>query len=91
MLDRRRRDIRRHRCADMVSFFLFSKILLLADVKSRLPPDQIGMVVDKGIDFPEDIEESLLGYGKEMWLFRERSDRGITTRALNRYRGDIRG
>jgi len=49
------------------------------------------MVVDKGIDFPEDIEESLLEYGKEMWFFRERSDRGITTRALNRYRGDIRG
>ena len=90
MLDRRRWDVRRHRCADMV-MFSFLHISILADGRVRLPPDQIGMLVDKGIDFPEDIEESLLGYGKEMWLFRERADRGITTRALNRYRGDLRG
>lgn len=55
----------------------------------RLPHELIGMVVDKGHDFPQDIENRLVSYGKDMWLFRERPDRG-TTRALNSYCGDTR-
>ena len=46
------------------------------------------MIVDKGHDFPQDIEQRLLSYGEDMWLFRERLDRGTTT-ASNSYRGDI--
>jgi hypothetical protein len=48
------------------------------------------MIVDKGHDFPQDIEEKLLSYGHDMWLLREQPDRG-TTRALNSYHGDRRG
>ncbi|KAF8665739.1 hypothetical protein AX16_000187 [Volvariella volvacea WC 439] len=48
------------------------------------------MIVDKGSDFPADIESKLLAYGPEMWLFRERRN-GVTTRALNSYRGELRG
>jgi hypothetical protein len=64
-------------------------MLTLFDHGSRLSPEAIGMVVDKGNDFPPDIEEKLLSHGKDMWLFREQPDRG-TTRSLNSYRGDTR-
>lgn len=47
------------------------------------------MIVDKGYDFPKEIEEKLLGYGEEMWLFRDQPDHP-TTRALNSYHGDYR-
>ncbi|KAF8450784.1 Ribokinase-like protein [Boletus edulis BED1] len=54
-----------------------------------LPPARVGMIVDKGNDFPTDFHQKLLSYGRDVWLFREHTDR-LTTRALNSYRGDIR-
>ena len=47
------------------------------------------MIVDKGPDFPVDIERTLLGYGPEMWTFRYQPDHR-TTRALNSFRGEHR-
>ncbi|KAH7887944.1 Ribokinase-like protein [Phlebopus sp. FC_14] len=55
-----------------------------------LPPHKVGMIVDRGNDFPQDIQDKLLSYGSEIWHFRDHHDRG-TTRALNSYRGDFRG
>lgn len=54
----------------------------------RLPADKVGMIVDKGHDFPPVIRTSLERYGSEMWMFREQACG--TTRALNSYRGDLR-
>ncbi|GLB33586.1 putative pfkB family carbohydrate kinase [Lyophyllum shimeji] len=54
-----------------------------------LPPTEIGMMVDRGHDFPASIEANLLEYGPEMWIFRDQPDR-LTTRALNSYKGDHR-
>jgi len=56
----------------------------------RLEPELIGMVVDKGYDFPKEIDEQLKEYGQDMWLFREQLDRQ-TTRAVNSYKGELRG
>ncbi|KAJ3803113.1 Ribokinase-like protein [Lentinula aff. detonsa] len=53
-------------------------------------PDQVGMVVDKGYDFPSKIESKLKTYGEEMWFFRPQNE-APTTRALNLYTGDHRG
>jgi hypothetical protein len=47
------------------------------------------MIVDRGTDFSERIYSTLMQHGSQMWLFRDRAD-GITTRALNSYRGDHR-
>lgn len=55
-----------------------------------LPPHRVGMIVDRGNDFPQDVQDKLLSYGANIWHFRNRDDRG-TTRALNSYRGDSRG
>ncbi|KAI0049586.1 Ribokinase-like protein [Auriscalpium vulgare] len=55
-----------------------------------LPAQEIGMVVDKGSDFPEDMENTLIAYGEDMWLFRNQPGLG-TTQALNSYKGDHRG
>ncbi|KAJ4472267.1 Ribokinase-like protein [Lentinula aciculospora] len=55
-----------------------------------LPPEQVGMIVDKGYDFPSDIERKLKVYGEEMWLCRPQIQ-AQTTRALNLYTGDHRG
>ncbi|KAH7930302.1 Ribokinase-like protein [Leucogyrophana mollusca] len=55
-----------------------------------LPADKLGMIIDRGHDFPLEIDSKLSSYGSEMWHFRGHSDRG-TTRALNSYRGDHRG
>ncbi|KAL5488120.1 hypothetical protein ACEPAI_6228 [Sanghuangporus weigelae] len=55
-----------------------------------LSPGKIGMIVDRGMDFPQDIQQSLDAFGKEMWLYRDNPDR-MTTRAINSYRGDNRG
>ena len=55
----------------------------------RLPPSQIGMIVDKGPDFPAPIEASLMKYGQEMWTFRKQPDHA-TTRVLNSYKGENR-
>ncbi|KAK2459840.1 hypothetical protein APHAL10511_008161 [Amanita phalloides] len=54
-----------------------------------LSADKLGMVVDRGHNFPTSIYSALVGYGEEMWLFRDRED-GLTTRALNSYRGEHR-
>ncbi|KAI6106739.1 Ribokinase-like protein, partial [Pisolithus croceorrhizus] len=54
-----------------------------------LPSHKVGMIVDRGNDFPQHIQDKLLSYGANMWHFRNRDDRG-TTRALNSYRGDSR-
>ena len=56
---------------------------------SRLPPHRIGMIIDRGHDFPQSIQSKLESYGSDMWSFRDHSDRG-TTRAINSYRGDHR-
>jgi hypothetical protein len=56
----------------------------------RLQPSRIGMIVDRGHDFPPHIQDALDSYGQEMWLFRDDKSRG-TTRALNAYRGEERG
>ena len=55
-----------------------------------LPPNKIGMIVDRGSDFPPEIQKSLDAYGESMWLFRDDASR-TTTRAVNSYRGDHRG
>ncbi|KAK7060309.1 hypothetical protein VNI00_001074 [Paramarasmius palmivorus] len=55
-----------------------------------LQPNHIGMIIDRGQDFPSAMQHDMEKYGKEMWLFRDRSD-GVTTRALNSYRGEQRG
>jgi len=55
-----------------------------------LPPHRIGMIVDRGNDFPHHVQESLDAYGSDIWLYRDDPQR-ITTRALNLYRGEFRG
>ncbi|KAJ3856946.1 Ribokinase-like protein [Lentinula lateritia] len=55
-----------------------------------LPPEQVGMIVDKGYDFPSEIENKLKAYGDQMWLFRPQNQ-ARTTRAMNIYKGDHRG
>lgn len=57
---------------------------------TRLPPSETGMIVDRGIDFPPEMDAALRAYGEDMWLFRDQSPAG-TTRAVNRYQGDHRG
>ena len=56
----------------------------------RLPTHKVGMIVDRGNDFPADIQSALEAYGSDMWLFRDDQER-VTTRAANIYRGDNRG
>ena len=47
------------------------------------------MIVDKGEDFPQEIDATLRKYGESMWFFREQPG-NTTTRALNSYIGDHR-
>jgi len=54
-----------------------------------LSAGDIGMVIDRGTDFPPLMHERLKLYGSEMWFFRNQAD-CVTTRALNSYRGDHR-
>lgn len=54
---------------------------------SRLPATKIGMIVDKGRDFA--FQNELEAYGSDMWCFRDQPTG--STRALNSYKGDIRG
>ena len=56
----------------------------------RLPPSNVGMIIDRGHDFPAHIQAALDSYGSDMWLYRDGPSRG-TTRAVNAYRGDYRG
>lgn len=55
-----------------------------------LPPSKIGVIVDRGHDFPQEIQNALKVYGEAMWSFRDDSSR-TTTRAMNSYRGEKRG
>ncbi|KAI0637860.1 Ribokinase-like protein [Trametes polyzona] len=55
-----------------------------------LSPSRIGMIIDRGNDFLADIQNTLDAYGKDIWLYRDNPTRG-TTRALNAYRGELRG
>jgi len=64
-------------------FFLFD----LLECSSRLPASELGMIVDKGCDFPQTIDAALRKYGESMWFFREQPCR-TTARALNSYIGD---
>jgi len=50
----------------------------------------VGMVVDRGHDFPSHVQAKLDSYGSDMWLFRDDPTRE-TTAAMNHYRGDHRG
>ncbi|KAF9221896.1 Ribokinase-like protein [Gyrodon lividus] len=54
-----------------------------------LPASEVGMIIDRGHDFPQHLQEKLLSYGSDLWHFRDHSDHK-TTRALNSYRGDHR-
>lgn len=56
----------------------------------RLPPSKLGVIIDRGNDFPSHIQAVLDAYGSDMWLFRDNPDRG-TARARNSYQGESRG
>ncbi|KAJ7499142.1 Ribokinase-like protein [Mycena latifolia] len=53
-----------------------------------LPPSQVGMIIDRGSDFPPSMESKLAEFGEEMWVYRNQPVG--TTRAINTYRGDFR-
>lgn len=46
--------------------------------------------MDRGHDFPGDIQRKLDSFGEGMWLWRDDPARE-TTKALNEYKGDHRG
>ena len=48
------------------------------------------MIVDRGHDFPADVQTRLETFGADMWYFRDDNNR-VTTRARNTYVGDSRG
>ncbi|WVQ82954.1 hypothetical protein IAT38_005090 [Cryptococcus sp. DSM 104549] len=57
-----------------------------------LPPSRVGMIADYTPEsLPEDMQATLKTFGPEMWAFRERTDGHPTARAVNRYRGEVRG
>ena len=72
-------------------FFLFEKFFFppssLECSLYRLPASELGMIVDKGSDFPQTIDAALRKYGESMWFFREQPGQ-TTARALNSYIGD---
>ncbi|KAJ7667811.1 Ribokinase-like protein [Mycena polygramma] len=53
-----------------------------------LSPSEVGMIIDRGSDFPPSMESKLSEFGDEMWLYRNQPVG--TTRAMNTYRGDHR-
>ncbi|KAG9002825.1 hypothetical protein FRB94_003628 [Tulasnella sp. JGI-2019a] len=53
-----------------------------------LPATDLGMIVDRGNDFPLAIQQQLSSFGNEMWLYRDRTDGNPTLRAINLYRGE---
>ncbi|KAG2118961.1 Ribokinase-like protein [Suillus discolor] len=55
-----------------------------------LPPDTLGMIIDRGNDFPQDVQNRLLTYGSDIWHFRDDTNR-LTTRSRNSYKGQFRG
>jgi hypothetical protein len=72
-----------------IDYHAFRRIDLADLGTNRLPAQEIAMLVDKGNDFPEGIEQQLLSYGDAMWAFRPQPTSG-TTRALNSYLGEHR-
>ncbi|GAA5862695.1 hypothetical protein JCM8547_003515 [Rhodosporidiobolus lusitaniae] len=54
-----------------------------------LPPTRVGILVDRGNDWPKEVEEELGQYGRKMWIMRDKPDEP-TTRALNLYTGEHR-
>jgi hypothetical protein len=73
-------------CFVLLCFLAF---FLLEFALSRLPANEVGMIVDKGGDFPQTIDAALKKYGESMWFLREQPG-DTTTRALNSYIGDRR-
>ncbi|KAG1863314.1 Ribokinase-like protein [Suillus tomentosus] len=55
-----------------------------------LPPDTLGMIIDRGNDLPQDMQNRLLTYGSDIWHFRDDTNR-LTTRSRNSYKGQFRG
>ncbi|KAI0650075.1 Ribokinase-like protein [Trametes meyenii] len=55
-----------------------------------LSPSKVGVIIDRGNDFPPDIQNALDAFGADMWLFRDDPARE-TTKAINTYRGEVRG
>ncbi|GAA5959282.1 hypothetical protein JCM21900_003914 [Sporobolomyces salmonicolor] len=53
-----------------------------------LPAERVGILVDRGNDWPREVEQRLNAYGP-MWIYREKPDEP-TTRALNLYTGEHR-
>ncbi|KAM0791334.1 hypothetical protein ACM66B_005804 [Microbotryomycetes sp. NB124-2] len=53
-----------------------------------LDAKSIGILVDRGNDWPSEIERDLDVYGRDMWVYRDKT--GPTTRALNLYTGEHR-
>ena len=89
--DRWRGHIRQHRGSHLVCVAIAAGHRpRTQDTRYRQSPDRLGMIVDRGHDFPENIQEKLDSFGAEMWLYRDATSRG-TTRALNEYKGDCRG
>jgi hypothetical protein len=64
-------------------------LFLISEFVYRLPASEVGMIIDKGVDFPQEIDAALRTYGESMWFFREQPD-AATTRSLNTYTGDHR-
>lgn len=57
-----------------------------------LPPSRLAMIVDYTPDtLPATMKAQLESYGADMWAWRERHDGCETTRAVNRYSGQVRG
>jgi len=59
---------------------------IFASIGARiwLPPNRLGMVVDRGNDFPVDAQLALEKYGRDMWAFRDVPQRP-TTRSLSTF------
>lgn len=55
-----------------------------------LPAQEVGILVDRGYDWPKELEERLNSYGDAMWVYRDQPAHP-TTRALNLYTGEHRG
>ncbi|WVQ72340.1 hypothetical protein IAR50_001891 [Cryptococcus sp. DSM 104548] len=60
-------------------------IFAMVAARQFLPPSHVGLLVDKGSDFPQAFVQDLEKLGKDMIWFRHRD--GPTTRALNIYSG----
>ena len=54
-----------------------------------LPPKRVGILVDRGRDWTEEVQNKLDEFGKDMWTYREKEEE--TTKALNLYIGQHRG